>query len=75
MLDGQSACPPKDCGGTHGYQSALETLKDPDSPAAKDCLRWAGEDFDPERFDRRAANAALARLAWNRWITPPHSDR
>jgi hypothetical protein len=31
-------------------------------------LQWAGEDFDPERFDRHAANAALLRMAWNRWV-------
>lgn len=31
-------------------------------------LRWAGEDFDPERFDRHAANAALLRMAWNEWV-------
>ena len=30
-------------------------------------MQWAGEDFDPLRFDRRAANAALLRMAWNAW--------
>ena len=29
---------------------------------------WAGLDFDPERYDRRAANLALARMQWNGWI-------
>ncbi|TAM02646.1 MAG: plasmid pRiA4b ORF-3 family protein, partial [Paraburkholderia sp.] len=24
-------------------------------------------DFNAELFDRRAANAALLRMAWNRW--------
>jgi HAE1 family hydrophobic/amphiphilic exporter-1 len=26
-----------------------------------------GKDFDPDKFDRRAANAALLRMAWNQW--------
>jgi hypothetical protein len=30
-------------------------------------LGASGEGFDPEMFDRRAANAALLRMAWNRW--------
>jgi hypothetical protein len=29
---------------------------------------WAGLDFDPERFDRQAANNAIDRLLWNGWI-------
>ena len=26
-----------------------------------------GGSFDPELFDQRAANASLARMAWNGW--------
>jgi len=29
---------------------------------------WAGLDFDPDRFDRHAANAAIDRMLWNGWI-------
>jgi hypothetical protein len=29
---------------------------------------WAGLDFDPARFDRSEANAAISRMLWNRWI-------
>ncbi|OXJ31781.1 hypothetical protein CFB82_22055, partial [Burkholderia sp. HI2714] len=29
--------------------------------------QWVGPGFDPELFDLRAANAALMRLATNRW--------
>lgn len=32
--------------------------------------QWAGEDFDPRRYDRHAANSALLRMAWNRWGGP-----
>ena len=65
---GQGACPPEDSGGAPGYQDFLDLLRDdPESEDAQSFLQWAGEDFDPGRFDRHAANAALLRMAWNRW--------
>ena len=65
---GAGACPPEDCGGTPGYETVLDHLRnDPEGTDARDFLRWAGEDFDPNRFDRRAANAALLHMAWNHW--------
>lgn len=65
---GERACPPEDCGGFIGYQEFLDKRRDkPKAHEVKDFLRWAGEDFDPNRFDRHAANAALLRMAWNRW--------
>ena len=52
---GAGACPPEDCGGTPGYETVLDHLRnDPEGTDARDFLRWAGEDFDPNRFDRRA---------------------
>ena len=52
-----------------GYQESLATLEDnPYSEEAKEMREWAGLDFDPERFDRKAANAALDRMLWNGWI-------
>ena len=64
----QGACPPEDSGGAPGYQDSLDLLReDPESEDAQSFLQWAGEDFDPGRFDRHAANAALQRMAWNRW--------
>lgn len=65
---GERACPPEDSGGIPGYLSALEALDQPKSAAAKEFLEWAGPDFDPARFDRHAANAALSRMHWNRWV-------
>lgn len=67
---GERACPPEDAGGVPGYQEFLDQLAD--NPRGKDVqefLRWAGADFDPDRFDRRAANSALLRMAWNGWGT------
>lgn len=67
VLAGEGACPPEDCGGIPGYLTALAALGAPTSAAAREFLAWTGEDFDPNRFDRQAANAALERLRWNRW--------
>lgn len=68
VTDGARACPPEDVGGAGGYQDFLETLLTaPDSEEAQELLDWAGGEFDPECFDRRAANAALQRLLWNGW--------
>lgn len=65
---GARACPPEDCGGSDAYQTFLDDLQThPKSEEVKSFLRWAGKDFDPDRFDRHATNAALLRMAWNRW--------
>ncbi|NMG75927.1 plasmid pRiA4b ORF-3 family protein [Aromatoleum diolicum] len=66
---GERACPPEDVGGTDQYAEFVEAItKRPGSEEAKDWLQWAGADFDPERFDRIATNAALLRMGWNRWV-------
>ena len=53
-LDGARACPPEDCGGSHGYAGLLETLFDPDDPEHEDTAIWAdsmkGGKFEPEEF-------------------------
>lgn len=55
--------------------TVLNALRDPRSLAAREFLAWAGEGFDPNRFDRHAANAALSRISWNRWIAPQKGRR
>ena len=66
---GERACPPEDCGGVGGFQDFLEKLEDePYSDKSKELREWAGLDYDPARFDRQAANAAIKRLLWNRWL-------
>jgi len=66
---GQRACPPEDAGGVGQYQDFLESLEnDPYGEETKEMLEWAGLDFDPERFDRKAVNNAIDRLLWNGWI-------
>jgi Plasmid pRiA4b ORF-3-like protein len=68
IVNGGRACPPEDVGGAPGYGHFLDTLRDaPDSDEAQDLRNWAGGAFDPELFDRRAANATITRMLWNRW--------
>ena len=66
---GARACPPEDAGGIGQYQDFLESLEnDPYGEETKETREWAGLDFDPDRFDRKAANTAIDRLLWNGWI-------
>jgi len=66
---GARACPPEDSGGVGQYQDFLESLEnDPYGEETKEIREWAGLDFDPERFDRKAANNAIDRMLWNGWI-------
>ena len=66
---GERACPPVDAGGSGGYQDFLDRLEDdPYGDETKAFREWAGLDFDPDRFDRQAVNATIARMLWNRWI-------
>ena len=59
-LDGAWAGPPEDCGGIGGYAELLRVLADPDDPEYEQMRTWAGEDFDPGRFDVDAVNGALS---------------
>lgn len=61
-VDGKRSAPPEDCGGTGGYDEFLEIITDPKHPDRDDMLRWAGEDFDPERFDKNTVNRHLRRM-------------
>lgn len=66
---GAGACPPEDAGGIEQYQRFLRALAEsPLDQEARLIERWAGIDFDPARFDRQAANAAIDRMLFNGWI-------
>lgn len=49
-LSGAGACPPEDCGGTHGYTELLATLADPAHPEHAEYLEWTGGPIDPTSF-------------------------
>ena len=66
---GDLACPPEDSGGIWQYKDFLKKFEDnPYGEDTKDTRVWAGLDFDPDLYDRYAANAAIARMLWNGWI-------
>lgn len=68
VISGARACPPEDVGGPTGYEAFLNTLSnDPNSETAERYRNWIGPGFDAELFDLRAVNAALLRMASNRW--------
>lgn len=70
VIDGARACPPEDVGGPPGYAAFLDALQNhPESEEAEHYRSWVGPGFDAELFDLRAANAALLRMAANRWGT------
>jgi hypothetical protein len=52
-LDGARACPPEDCGGTHGYKELLVVLCDPTHEEYPSTLQWVGAGYDPAAFDPR----------------------
>lgn len=67
VLDGARACPPEDVGGVPGYLDLLASLQQSESKVGRSALVWAGGSFNPELFDRRAANAAVQRICNNFW--------
>ena len=61
-VKGKRACPPEDCGGFWGYEELLSALADPKHPEHKNMREWIGGDIDPEWFDLKEINQALAEL-------------
>jgi Plasmid pRiA4b ORF-3-like protein len=62
VIEGARAFPPEDSGGVAGYEEFLEVLSDPSDPDYEEYREWAGEDFNPERFDLGMTNERLRLL-------------
>jgi len=60
-VDGQGACPPEDCGGSHGYTELLETLADPTHPEHDHLSQWAATWSPTWTHDDRAEADRLVR--------------
>jgi hypothetical protein len=58
---GRRACPPEDVGGVYGYADFLKVYGDANHPEHDEMVEWAGESFDPERFDAAEVNRILSR--------------
>ncbi|MCS0607006.1 plasmid pRiA4b ORF-3 family protein [Massilia solisilvae] len=68
ITDGARGGPPEDVGGPYGYMAFLDAIeRKPRTQEGRELLDWIGGKFDASAFDRRAANAALLRMAWNGW--------
>ncbi|MGH3409452.1 MAG: plasmid pRiA4b ORF-3 family protein, partial [Streptosporangiaceae bacterium] len=62
-LAGRRACPPEDCGGPWGYETALKGLRARKGWAYRIARDTCGPRFDPEAFDKAEINHQLAALA------------
>ncbi len=65
-LEGASACPPEDCGGTSGYDDLLKILKNRKHPEHQRMKEWLGRPLDPAAFDVEKTNLWLRKLKWPR---------
>jgi hypothetical protein len=63
-LAGERHCPPENVGGVPGYAELLEAIFDPNHKEHDQYVRWAGARFRPEKFDVKAVNEALSKMAW-----------
>jgi hypothetical protein len=61
-LDGERNGPLDDSGGVPGYEEMINALKDPNHPEHEDMKEWAGDDFDPEYFDKETINETLKEM-------------
>lgn len=59
-IAGRRTCPPEDVGGIWGYEEFLTAYADKTHPEHEEFVEWAGEYFDPERFDVEEVNAILS---------------
>ncbi len=59
-ISGRRGCPPEDVGGIWGYKEFLEAYNDKKHPEHEEMVEWAGDYFDPERFDLAEVNEILS---------------
>lgn len=59
-IAGRRSCPPEDVGGVWGYEEFLKAYTNKTHPEHEEFVEWAGDYFDPERFDPLEVNEALS---------------
>lgn len=57
---GARSGPKEDSGGPYGYMDLVKILADKKHPEYKEFKKWAGRDFDPEKFNPKNITKALA---------------
>ena len=65
-IAGARACPPDDCGGVNGYRDLTDILRNPAHEDYAAVRTWAGDEFEPDRFELQQVNRELQRLARRR---------
>jgi hypothetical protein len=58
-IGGERACPPEDCGGSHGYMRLLGIISNPDHEEYREMMRWLGRRFVPSSFRLDTVNRRL----------------
>jgi len=61
-LEGERACPPQGSGGAEGYVDRVGGRRSSRRGGSRNITGFAGQEFDPDRFDLEAVNRALAWL-------------
>lgn len=64
-VSGARACPPEDCGGTHGYARFLEAIGNAEDPEHEEMLEWVGGAYDPDKFDPKQCAFDDPKKRWN----------
>lgn len=69
-VDGERRAPPKDVGGTPGFETFLEAIAHPGHPEHKEATDWHfgcyGAAFEPASFEERAAKLRIGAIARRR---------
>jgi hypothetical protein len=63
-VDGRRACPPEDCGGVYGFHDFLKTIVVLGQESRQETLEWAGEEYDPWRFDPKEVHYDDPQKRW-----------
>jgi len=61
-VDGARHAPPEDCGGSLGYEELLEAWLDLKHPEHARVVQNLTQNFDPEQFNLRQANARIKKM-------------
>jgi hypothetical protein len=68
-IGGERACPPEDCGGTHGYQELLEVIADPENEEYDEMMTWLGGKYNPEEFSPNKVKFDNPHKRWEKAFT------
>ncbi len=61
-IGGKLSCPPEDCGGIPGFYNLIDIIGNKRHPERKEMLKWLGDKYDADYFDKDEVNKELALL-------------